>query len=174
MFKLYLTSILVAEVVAVVALESLGPGDVRLWYLVPIITLTLVAAFIVRRKFGGPAYGIHRLSPQAIAGYRARDPASNSPEDLSRAIVERAEEIQHALEESPSDEVRVEMCALGYRACANDMITLTHLINEALPDASFLRRVRLRRSRKKAIDALSEARKALPPGALRTAPQERQ
>jgi hypothetical protein len=66
------------------------------------------------------------------------------------------------------------MCALGYRACANDMITLTHLINEALPDASFLRRVRLRRSRKKAIDALSEARKALPPGALRTAPQERQ
>jgi hypothetical protein len=174
MFKLYLTSILVAEVVAVVALASLGPGGVRLWYLVPIITLTLVVAFIVRRKFGGPAYGIHRLSPQAIAGYRARDPASNSPEDLSRAIVERAEEIQHALEESPSDEVRVEMCALGYRACANDMITLTHLINEALPDASFLRRVRLRRSRKKAIDALSEARKALPPGALRRAPQERQ
>ena len=174
MFKLYLTSILVAEVVAVVALASLAPGDVRLWYLVPIITLTLVVAFIFRRKFGGPAYGIHRLSPQAIAGYRARDPATNSPEELSRAIVERAEEIQHALEESPSDEVRVEMCALGYRACANDMITLTHLTNEALPDASFFRRVKLRRSRKKAIDALSEARRALPPGALRTAPQERQ
>jgi hypothetical protein len=31
MFKLYLTSILVAEVVAVVALASLAPGDVRLW-----------------------------------------------------------------------------------------------------------------------------------------------
>ena len=27
------------------------------------------------------------------------------------------------------------MCALGYRACANDMITLTHLTNQALPDA---------------------------------------
>jgi hypothetical protein len=174
MFKLYLTSILVAEVVAVVALASLAPGDVRLWYLVPIITLTLVVAFIVRRRFGGPAYGIRRLSPQAIAGYRARDTATNSPEALSRTIVERAEEIQHALEESPSDEVRVEMCALGYRACANDMITFTHLTNEALPDASFLRRVKLRRSRKKAIDALSEARRALPPGALRTAPQERQ
>jgi hypothetical protein len=174
MFKLYLTSILVAEVVAVVALASLAPRDVSLWYLVPIITLTLVVAFIARRRFGGPAYGIRRLSPQAIAGYRARDTATNSPEALSRAIVERAEEIQHALEESPSDEVRVEMCALGYRACANDMITLTHLTNEALPDASFLRRVKLRRSRKKAIDALSEARRALPPGALRTAPQERQ
>jgi hypothetical protein len=174
MFKLYLTSILVAEVVAVVALASLAPEGVLLWYLVPIITLTLVVAFIVRRRLGGPAYGIRRLSPQAITGYRARDSAINSPEALSRAIVERAEEIQHALEESPSDEVRVEMCALGYRACANDMITLTHLTNEALPGASFLRRVRLRRSRKKAIDALSEARRALPPGALRTAPQERQ
>ena len=173
MFKLYLTSILVAEVVALAALEFMSQGGLLL-YLVPIIPLTLVVAFIFRRKFGGHAYAIHHLSPQAITGYRARDPASNSPEDLSRAIVERAEEIQHALEESPSDEVRVEMCALGYRACANDMITLTRLINEALPDASFLRRVRLRRSRKKAIDALSEARKALPPGALRTAPQERQ
>ena len=172
MFKLYLTSILVAEVVAVVALASLA--DVRLWYLAPIIALTVVVAFILRRRFGGPAYGVHRLSPQAIAGYRARQTAANSPEALSRAIVERAEEIQHALEESPSDEVRVEMCALGYRACANDMITLTHLTNQALSEASFLRRVKLRRSRKKAIDALSEARRALPPGALRTAPQERQ
>jgi hypothetical protein len=172
MFKLYLTSILVAEVVAVVAVASLA--DLSFWFLVPIVALTLVAAFIVRRRLGGPAHGIRRLSPQAIAGSRAPDPYTNSPEALSRAIVERAEEIQHALEESPSDEVRVEMCALGYRACANDMITLTHLTNEALPNASFLKRIRLRRSRKKAIDALSEARKALPPGALRTAPQERQ
>jgi hypothetical protein len=171
MFKLYLTSILVAEIVAVVAVASLT--GLSPWLLVPTIALTLVAAFIVRRRLGGPAYGIHRLSPQAIAGHRTRDPYTNSPEALSHAIVERAREIQHALEESPSDEVRVEMCALGYRACANDMITLTHLTNEALPDASFLKRVRLRRSRKKAIDALSEARKALPPGALRTAPQEK-
>lgn len=173
MFKLYLTSILAAEVVALAALQFLAPDLVRLSFLVPIIPLTLVVAFIVRRRFGGPAYGIHRLSPQAIAGYRARDPATISPEDLSRTIVERAEEIQHALEESPSDEVRVEMCALGYRACANDMITLTHLTNEALPNASILKRAKLRRSRKKAIDALSEARKALPPGALRAAPQEK-
>ena len=173
MFKLYLTSILVAEVVALAALEFLQPDFVRLSILVPIIPLTLLLAFIVRRKFGGPAYRLHRLSPQAVTSYRASRPAANSPEVLSRAIVERAEEIQRALEESPSDEVRVEMCALGYRACANDMITLTHLTNEALPNASFLKRVRLRRSRKKAIDALSEARKALPPGALRTAPQEK-
>ena len=172
MFKLYLTSILVAEVVALVALAFLTP-DVAL-FLVPIVPLTLLAALVLRRRFGGPVRGLRRLSPEAIAGYRPRVSHTDSPEALSRAIIERAEEIQRSLEESPADEVRVEMCALGYRACANDMITLTHLTNEALPNASFIKRFKLRRSRKKAIDSLSEARKALPPGALRTAPQERQ
>ena len=172
MFKLYLTSILAAEIVALAALAFLTT-DVAL-FLVPVIPLTFVVALITRRRFGGPAYNVRRLSPAAIANYRPRASHADSPETLSRAIVERAEEIQRSLEESPSDEVRVEMCALGYRACANDMITLTHLTNEALPNASLLKRIRLRRSRKKAIAALSEARKALPPGALRTAPQERQ
>jgi hypothetical protein len=171
MFKLYLTSILVAEVVALAALAFLAP-DVAL-VLVPIVPLTLLVAIVLRRRFGGPLSGLRRLSPEAIAGYRARVSYTDSPETLSRAIVERAEEIQRSLEESPADEVRVEMCALGYRACANDMITLTHLTNEAIPSASFVKRFRLRRNRKKAIDALSEARKALPPGALRTAPQEK-
>ena len=172
MFKLYLTSILVAEVVALAALVFLT-RDVAL-FLVPIVPLTLLVAFVLRHRFGGPIRGLRRLSPEAIAGYKPRASQTDSPETLSRTIVERAEEIQRALEESPADEVRVEMCALGYRACANDMITLTHLTNEALQGASFIKRFRLRRSRKRAIDALSEARKALPPGALRTAPQERQ
>jgi len=171
MFKLYLTSILVAEVVALAALAYLTPDLAP--FLVPVIPLTLVIAFVAHRKFGGTARGLRRLSPEAIAGYRSRASSTDSPESLSRAIVERAEEIQRSLEESPADEVRVEMCALGYRACANDMITLTHLTNEALQGASFIKRFRLHRSRKRAIDALSEARKALPPGALRTAPQEK-
>lgn len=171
MFKLYLTSILVAEVVALAALAFLTP-DVAL-FLVPVVPLTLLVAFIVHRRFGGPVRRLGRLSPEAIAGYRSRVSPSDSPEALSRAIVERAQEIQRSLEESPADEVRVEMCAIGYRACANDMITLTHLTNEVLPNASLLKRLRLRRGRKKAIDALSEARKALPPGALRATPQEK-
>ena len=171
MFKLYLTSILVAEVVALAALAFLTQ-DVAL-FLVPVVPLTLVVAFIVRRRFGGPVHRLGRLSPEAIADYRSRVSPSDSPEALSRAIVERAEEIQRSLEESPADEIRVEMCAIGYRACANDMITLTHLTNEVLPNASLLKRLRLRRGRKRAIDALSEARKALPPGALRATPQEK-
>ena len=46
MFKLYLTSILVAEVVALAALEVMSPGVRLVLYLVPIIPLTLVVALI--------------------------------------------------------------------------------------------------------------------------------
>ena len=171
MFKLYLTSILVAESLALAALAFLTP-KVAL-YLVVIIPTTLLAAVILRRTFGVRVRSLRRLSPEAIVDYRSRVSHADSPEALSRAIVERAEEIQKSLEESPADEVRVEMCALGYRACANDMITLTHMINETLPQASFLRRIRLRHGRKRAIGSLAEARKALPPGALRPATQEK-
>ena len=175
MFRFYVASILAVEIIALATLRVMAP-DVPVVFLSLLVPLTLVAAILARRRFEGPLRpGLtRRLSPEAIAGYRARGLAIDTPEGLSRSIVERAEEIRRALEETPSDEVRVEMCAIGYRACANDMITLTHLTTEALPTASFLQRVRLRRARKKAIDALTEARKALPPGALRAAPQERQ
>ena len=58
------------------------------------------------------------------------------------------------------------MCTIGYKACVNDMITLTHLTNEQLPNAGVLKDATAQ-GRKKATDALAEARKALPPGALR-------
>jgi hypothetical protein len=106
-------------------------------------------------------------------GFRPRRRAE-SPETLSRSIVERAGEIRRSLTELPTDETRIEMCALGYRACANDMITLTHLVNEALPAAPLVERLKLRRARKRAIDALAEAREALPPEALRASRQEQQ
>ena len=62
MFKLYLTSILVAEVVALAALAYLTP-EVAL-FLVAIIPMTLLAAFILRRKFGGRVRGLRRISPR--------------------------------------------------------------------------------------------------------------
>ena len=49
MFKLYLTSILVAEVVALAALAFLTP-DVAL-FLIPVVLLTLLVAFIMHRRF---------------------------------------------------------------------------------------------------------------------------
>ncbi len=173
MYRLFVALILAAEVVALVVLERVAP-KVQVLALTPLVPLTLVAALLMRWALDSTAFRTRRLSPEAIAGYKgSRGPAENSPEELSRSIVERADEIRRALAESPS-EIRVEMCALGYRACANDMITLTHLTNEELPYAGFLRRFKLRRSRKRATDALAAARAALPPGALSATRQEHQ
>ena len=175
MFRFFVASILAVEIAALLAISAFV-SDRPALLLAPVVPLTLVAAVFLRRRLESPIpRGLaRRLSPEAVARYRGRRPETDTPEALSRSIVERAAEIRRALEESPSDEVRVEMCAIGYRACANDMITLTHLTNESMQGVSFLRRVRLRRARKRAVDSLTEARRALPPGALRAAPQEQQ
>ncbi len=173
MFRLSVASIIAVEIAALAALAFAAP-DAPVLLLALVVPLTLVVALLARRVLESPAARARRLSPQAIASYSAPPPEeSDSPEELSRSIVERAEEIQRTLAESPS-EIRVEMCALGYRACVNDMITLTHLINEELADANFLRRMKLHRARRKATDALAGAREALPPGALRATRQEQQ
>ncbi len=173
MFRIVVTLVILAEVVGLLALTLVAPG-VPLWVLVPVIPLTVGVAFVVRRELDSPAHRLRRLSPEAITRYRPRHGEIQTPKELSRSIAERAGEIRRTLTELPADETRIEMCALGYRACANDMITLTHLINEALPNAPLLQRLSLRRSRKRAIDALSEAREALPPEALRASRQEQQ
>ncbi len=172
MFWLYVALVLVAEAAALIALDFAAPGA-PVPMLIPIIPITLVAVLLVRFRMDNIYRRIRRLSPEEITGHRPEVPRAASPQELSHSIVERANEIRRALEESPS-EVRIEMCALGYRMCANDMITLTHMINERLPGVGPLQRLRLRRLRKRATDALSSARKALPPGALRATRQERQ
>lgn len=172
MFKLGVALVLVVEVVGLLLLTLVVPG-IPIWVLVPLVPLTVGIALVVRRELESPAHRLRRLSPEAIVRHRPsrRD---ESPESLSRSIVERAGEIRRSLTELPADETRVEMCALGYRACANDMITLTHLVNEALPNAPLVQRLKLRRARKRAIDALAEAREAIPPEALRASRQEQQ
>ena len=172
MFRLFVALILVAEIAALAVLRVVAPG-VPVLALAMVVPLTLVIAFLAHYWANSTTYRISRLSPEAIVAYRRRRPAPDSPEELSRSIVERTTEIRRTLAES-SSEIRVEMCTLGYRACVNDMITLTHLANEELSNAGLLRRFKLRRARKKAIDALAGARDALPPGALRATRQEHQ
>jgi hypothetical protein len=170
MFYLYVALILAAEIAALALLRFVLPGAPVL-PLTAILPLTLVAALLVRRRTRDLAYQVRNISPEEVTGPPPDARDVSTPEKISASIVERAAEIRRTLTESPS-EVRVEMCALGYRTCVNDMITLTHLTNEELPNANLLRRLRLRRARKKAIDALSEAREALPPDALRATHQE--
>ncbi|MDQ3792010.1 MAG: hypothetical protein M3341_05090 [Actinomycetota bacterium] len=173
MFGLFVGLILAAEIIALGVLRNVAPGVQVVW-LFPIIPLTLAVALLARRWTGGAAYRMRWISPEEIVDHGLpQSPTADSPEKLSRSIVERATEIRRALAEEPS-EIRIEMCTLGYKACVNDMITLTHLTNEQLPNAGFLRRMRLRRARNKATDALAEARNSLPPGALRATRQEQQ
>ncbi len=173
MTKLHLALILAVEA-AIIVLLSFVPGLPAL-LLAPILPLTLAVALLLRYAMGSPAYRARRLSPEGIARHRSAPEAqeADTPEELSRRIVERADEIHRTLLESPS-EIQVEMCALGYRACVNDMITLTHLVNEEMKPAGPIKRLKLRAARKRATDSLSGAREALPPDALRATRQEHQ
>ncbi|QIN77893.1 hypothetical protein GBA65_04470 [Rubrobacter marinus] len=174
MVKVYL-AVLVALEVAAVGLVSYLTSE-ALWglLLVPTAFLTGAAAFLVlRRRAANPGLVARRISPEDIVGYRTVEELQADAGALSRSIVERAEEIRRTLLSSPS-EVQVEMCALGYRACVNDMITLTHLASEESKSAGPLKRLGLRRHRRLAANALTAAREALPPNALRATRQEQQ
>lgn len=179
MYRLYVALILVAEVSCLAILPFVAPR-VPIWIFFAILPLTLVVVYAIHRVRNSAAYRMRRLSPDEITRYSSPSGTSaedggqdTSPEELSRLIVERTAEIRRTLTESPS-EVRIEMCVLGYRACVNDMISLTHLSNEEYPNAGFLRRIALRRARKKATDALTATREALPQSALRATHQEQQ
>lgn len=106
-------------------------------------------------------YRTRRLSPGKIVGYEGSDEPT-SPEELSRSIIERAAEIRRTLEGSPS-EIRVEMCTLGYRACVNDAIALTRMVDEEIAKAGTVRRLRLRVARHRATKSVCRVRKALSP-----------
>ena len=172
MTKLHLTLVLAVEAVVIGLLWFLMSGSLAL-LVAPILPLTLVVALLLHYLMRNPEYRARRLSPEAIVAHQTRESETETPEELSHRIVERADEIHRTLLESPS-EVQVEMCALGYRACVNDMITLTHLINEESKSAGPVKRLRLRSARRRATDSLSLAREAMPPGALRATRQEQQ
>jgi hypothetical protein len=172
MTKLHLTLVLVVEAAAIGLLWFVVSGSLAL-LLVPLLPLTLVVALLLHYVAGNPGYRARRLSPEDIVRYQTQEREVDTPEELSRRIVERADEIHRTLLESPS-EVQVEMCALGYRACVNDMITLTHLVNEESKATGPIRRLRLRAARRRATDSLSIAREAMPPDVLRATRQEQQ
>jgi hypothetical protein len=172
MTKLHLTLVLAMEAAIIGLLWFVVSGSLALLF-VPVLPLTLAVALLLHYVAGNPGYRARRLSPEAIVGHRTREREADTPEELSRRIVERADEIHRTLLESPS-EVQVEMCALGYRTCVNDMITLTHLINEESKSTGPIRRLRLRAARRHATDSLSIAREAMPPDVLRATRQEQQ
>lgn len=174
MFEILVALILVAGVVGLILLPTFAP-DVLILILAPLVPLAVILAFVIYPKVKSFSYRRWSITPQRITsgGQQALPSAGSIPEDLSSSIIERATEIRRAMKVKTSD-IQVEMCALGYRACVNDMITLTHLVNLELSEAGFVRRMKLRRARRRATDALSAARQTLPPGVLRATRQEQQ
>lgn len=173
MFRFCVAFILTVEMISL-ALLPLLVSETLVLFLAPLVLLTVLLAFILYPRFGRVSYRAWRLTPENITTYNSHDELEEvEPILLSRFIVERAKAIRRAML-GPTSEAQVEICALGYRACVNDMITLTHTVNEELPNADLLRRMKLNRARRRATEALSGARKALPPDALRTRHQEKQ
>jgi hypothetical protein len=113
---------------------------------------------------------VHAVSPREIVEYAVPEEHSPNPERLSRQIVERACRIHHTLQSRPSD-AEVEMCGIGYRACADDMITLVRLIDKELPEAGLLRRLRLKSARAGAARSLSRVHVMLPRKPRRSSPR---
>ena len=175
MVKYYLAVLIAVEVAALGLVSYLTSEAAWALLLTPVAFVTGAVVFLLRRRgAAAPPYGARRLSPEDIVGYRSVGERQEADAvTLSRTIVERTGEIRRTLLSSPSG-VQVEMCVLGYRACVNDMITLTHLAGEESKTAGPLKRLKLRRHRRLATDALTAAREALPPNALRTTRQEHQ
>lgn len=173
MTKYYLAVLIAVEVAALGLVSYLTSEAAWALLLTPVAFVTGAAVFLLRRRAADPSYRARRLSPQDIVGYRSVEERQADAATLSRTIVERAGEIRRTLLSSPSG-VQIEMCVLGYRACVNDMITLTHLAGEESRTAGPLKRLKIRRQRRLATDALTAAREALPPNALRTTRQEHQ
>lgn len=173
MFKWFAILLVLAEAAVIAGFALYKPGSLALWFL-PVIPLTVVVALLWSVRSKSITYRIARLLPEDITSYEGAVPVASAPEGLSLSIVERASQIKNVLSTRSPSEIEVEMCAIGYRACVNDMITLSHLINEELPNAKLPRRLTLRRARRKATEALARAREALPPGALRATHQEQQ
>lgn len=111
-------------------------------------------------------YRARKLSPEKIVGLDGADEREQaSPEKLSREIIECSESIHQALRKAPS-KVEIEMCILGYQACADDLIALMRLIEKELPHTGPVRRARLKAAGRRAAVSLTRMRKTLRSSAL--------
>ncbi|MGI9047840.1 MAG: hypothetical protein ACR2GU_00380 [Rubrobacteraceae bacterium] len=101
------------------------------------------------------------LSPEKIISHREteEEPVADA-RILFRLVRERLREIRKTLLGSPSG-IEVEMCVLGYKVCADDVVTLIHQIEEELPRSKPIRRLKLRMVRRRATRLLRRVRKVL-------------
>ncbi len=151
-------------------------ADISAWV---VGALALMSARMPRTAFGLATslranylrYQARTITPESIIKFGGSKEAV-SPERLAKQIVESSNQIRRALLEKPSG-LEVEMCALGYRTCAEDMITLVRLVDEELEKSGPIRRMRLKTALRRASNSLSKACEAFPSEALRISPQRK-
>jgi hypothetical protein len=107
------------------------------------------------------AHRRRNLTPQKIVGYEGPARPEETPDLISRRIVERSEQIRRALAAKPS-EVEVTMCAIGYSACVHDLLALSRLVKVRSSTCGPIRQLRMRVALGRAADSLARTRKALP------------
>ena len=109
-------------------------------------------------------HGMKALSPLQVSSVRCRH-APTEPEALARRIVECSFQIRATMLESPS-ETEIESCLVGYKSCADDMVTLAAMVAKEHPKSGAMRRLKLRMVRGEALHSLARAREALPDRAM--------
>lgn len=120
------------------------------------------AAATLRAKY--LRYQVHTITPQSIIKFDGSKGSVN-PDEFAKQIVQCSDQIRQTLLEQPSG-LELEMCALGYRTCANDMLTLVRLVDEELEKSGPIRRLRLKKALRGAAESLSKAHEAFPVGTL--------
>ena len=162
------------QVVSLAPSEHAGSHDALLLGLCVAVVVVLVVASVVAmrtsevlsaRKRGRSA--LHRarnLTPEKIVAYKGPARAEETPELLSRRIIERSAQIQCALSAEAS-EIEIAMCAMGYSACADDLLALIELASEQFPKSGPVHRLRMLAAVRRATDSLALTRRAFPPHA---------
>ena len=160
------------QVVSLAPSEHAGSHDALLLGLCVAVVVVLVVASVVAmrtsevlsaRKRGRSA--LHRarnLTPEKILAYKGPVRAEDTPELLSRRIIERSAQIQCALSAEAS-EIEIAMCAMGYSACADDLLALIELASEQFPKSGPVHRLRMLAAVRRATDSLALTRMAFPP-----------
>ena len=115
---------------------------------------------------------LHRarnLTPERIVSYKNPARVEETPVLISRRIVERSVQIRRALAAGPS-EIEISMCAMGYSACADDLLALIRLVCDRFPKSNPICQLRMHTAVRRATDSLAHTRKAFPPHVRPAAP----
>ena len=115
---------------------------------------------------------VHTITPESIIKADGSKGPVN-PDRLAKQIVECSDQICRTLLGKLSG-LEVQMCALGYRTCTDNMITLVRLVDEELEKSGPIRWLRFKRALRRATESLSQAHEAFPPETLRIPHQKEQ